>query len=210
MCAPNSIGRCKRRCRKRVVDDQPRAALAGDLRDRRDIDDVERRVGRRFQEQHLRRRASSPRATGRDRRHRPAYVSRRSAAGCPRSPCGTNRTSPSRQRCDRRRSDPESNAALTAAMPLAVARATGAPSSAAMRSSNIATVGLEKRLYWIAVILAGEAALPPASPTHRRSPRSETAPPPFPGTACASARRERPASARAICRAFCSSPWAFV
>jgi uncharacterized protein YggE len=35
--------------------------------------------------------------------------------------------------------------AVTAAMPLAVARAASAPSSSAMRRSNIATVGLEKR-----------------------------------------------------------------
>ena len=34
-----------------------------------------------------------------------------------------------------------------AAMPLAVARANGAPSSAAIRSSNIVTVGLPKREY---------------------------------------------------------------
>lgn len=39
------------------------------------------------------------------------------------------------------------NTAVTAAMPVAVARATGAPSSAAMRSSNMEMVGLPKRLY---------------------------------------------------------------
>ena len=39
------------------------------------------------------------------------------------------------------------NTADTAAMPVAVARATAAPSSAAMRSSNMDTVGLPKRLY---------------------------------------------------------------
>ena len=39
-------------------------------------------------------------------------------------------------------------AAVTAAMPVAVARAASAPSSAAMRASNIDTVGLEKREYW--------------------------------------------------------------
>ena len=37
------------------------------------------------------------------------------------------------------------SAAVTAAMPLAVARAASAPSKAAMRASNIATVGLENR-----------------------------------------------------------------
>ena len=37
---------------------------------------------------------------------------------------------------------------LAAAMPLAVARAVSAPSSAAMRVSNISTVGFEKREYW--------------------------------------------------------------
>jgi O-succinylhomoserine sulfhydrylase len=36
-------------------------------------------------------------------------------------------------------------AAVTAAMPLAVARAASAPSNAAMRCSNMATVGLENR-----------------------------------------------------------------
>jgi len=39
-------------------------------------------------------------------------------------------------------------AVVTAAMPVAVARADSAPSSAAMRASNIDTVGLEKREYW--------------------------------------------------------------
>jgi hypothetical protein len=38
-------------------------------------------------------------------------------------------------------------AAVTAAMPLAVARAASAPSKAAMRCSNMATVGLENRAY---------------------------------------------------------------
>jgi hypothetical protein len=38
-------------------------------------------------------------------------------------------------------------AAVTAAMPLAVARAASAPSNAAMRCSNMATVGLENRAY---------------------------------------------------------------
>jgi hypothetical protein len=33
-------------------------------------------------------------------------------------------------------------------MPVAVARAASAPSNAAMRASNIATVGLAKREYW--------------------------------------------------------------
>ena len=37
------------------------------------------------------------------------------------------------------------SAAATAAIPVAVARAASAPSSAAMRSSNMATVGLPKR-----------------------------------------------------------------
>ena len=37
------------------------------------------------------------------------------------------------------------SAVVTAAMPVAVARAASAPSSAAMRCSNIVTVGLEKR-----------------------------------------------------------------
>jgi hypothetical protein len=37
-------------------------------------------------------------------------------------------------------------AAVTAAMPVAVAQAASAPSSEAMRSSNMVTVGLEKRL----------------------------------------------------------------
>ena len=36
-------------------------------------------------------------------------------------------------------------AAVTAAIPVAVARAASAPSSAAMRLSNIAIVGFEKR-----------------------------------------------------------------
>jgi hypothetical protein len=36
---------------------------------------------------------------------------------------------------------------VTAAIPVAVARAAAAPSSAAMRCSNIVTVGLEKREY---------------------------------------------------------------
>ena len=39
------------------------------------------------------------------------------------------------------------NTALTAAMPVAQARATGAPSSSAMRSSNMEMVGLPKREY---------------------------------------------------------------
>jgi hypothetical protein len=39
------------------------------------------------------------------------------------------------------------NTAETAAMPVAVARPTGAPSSSAMRASNIETVGLPKREY---------------------------------------------------------------
>ena len=39
------------------------------------------------------------------------------------------------------------SASVTAAMPVAVARAASAPSNAAMRSSNIATVGLAKREY---------------------------------------------------------------
>ena len=38
--------------------------------------------------------------------------------------------------------------AVTAAMPVAVARAASAPSSKAMRCSNMATVGLPKREYW--------------------------------------------------------------
>ena len=44
-------------------------------------------------------------------------------------------------------------------MPVAVARPTGAPSSAAIRSSNIETVGLPKREYW----------KPPTSPLKRAS-----------------------------------------
>ena len=39
-------------------------------------------------------------------------------------------------------------AVATAAMPVAVARAASAPSSAHMRCSNMVTVGLEKREYW--------------------------------------------------------------
>ena len=42
----------------------------------------------------------------------------------------------------------QSSAAVTAAMPVAVARATSAPSISAIRSSNMVTVGLEKREYW--------------------------------------------------------------
>ncbi len=38
-----------------------------------------------------------------------------------------------------------SRAEVTAAMPVAVARAASAPSNSRMRSSNMATVGLEKR-----------------------------------------------------------------
>ena len=38
--------------------------------------------------------------------------------------------------------------AVTAAMPVAVARATSAPSSSRRRSSNMVTVGLPKRVYW--------------------------------------------------------------
>ena len=42
------------RRREHVVDDQPRAGLVGDLGDRRDVDHFERRVGRAFEEEHLR------------------------------------------------------------------------------------------------------------------------------------------------------------
>jgi len=37
---------------------------------------------------------------------------------------------------------------VTAAMPVAAARATSAPSRRRMRSSNMVTVGLAKREYW--------------------------------------------------------------
>ena len=50
-------------------------------------------------------------------------------------------------------------AAVTAAMPVAVARADSAPSSKAIRCSNMATVGLEKREYM----------KPGSSPLKRRS-----------------------------------------
>ncbi len=39
------------------------------------------------------------------------------------------------------------SAVVTAAIPVAVARAACAPSSAVMRCSNMVTVGLEKRVY---------------------------------------------------------------
>ena len=42
----------------------------------------------------------------------------------------------------------ERMAAVTAAMQVAVARASSAPSRMRMRSSNMETVGLEKREYW--------------------------------------------------------------
>ena len=41
-----------------------------------------------------------------------------------------------------------SSEVVTAAMPVASARAASAPSNAAMRCSNMLTVGLAKREYW--------------------------------------------------------------
>ena len=46
----------QRRCREGVIDDQPRAAIAGDLGDRRYVDNIKCWIGRGLQEQHLGRR----------------------------------------------------------------------------------------------------------------------------------------------------------
>ena len=111
------------------------------------------------------------------------------------------------RRHDRRLAERQRNVAVTAAMPLAVARATGAPSSAAMRASNIETVGLPKRRVLVAFGLALEAGLRFSGRLIGIAGGQEQRLRLFPEMPCASARRARPACARAIFRAFCSLPW---
>ena len=81
----------------------------------------------------------------RGRGRRPASIRRRSAAGTPRSRSGRSRTAPARRRRGRR---PRAGRPATPSPPpcRSPSRApSSAPSSSAMRLSNIATVGLEKR-----------------------------------------------------------------
>ena len=166
-----------------------------------------RGIGRRLQEQHAWSRAASP-----PPRRQIAAIHQRvgdaeARQDLPRSHAGRSRTSPWPPPHDRRSSAPTGTRPITAAMPVAVARATGAPSSAAMRSSNMVTVGLPKRRILIAADFALEAGfgffgrlIGIAGGEEQRLATS-------PGRACALCRRAPPRCAFSNFRAFCWWPW---
>ena len=125
-----------------VVDDQPRADRIGELGDDGDVDHLQRRVGRALQEEQL--------------GVRPDRLFPRFAVSVPSTSVVsmpyfgskvsiTQRQEPNSARAATTWSPARavhSSAAVTAAMPDAVARASSAPSSAHMRFSNMSTVGL--------------------------------------------------------------------
>ena len=121
------------RRREHVVDHERRAGRMRDLGDRLDVDHLERRVGRAFEEEGLGVRPHRVAPLRRGRCRRPASRRCRSAADDPRPRSGRSRTAPWRRPRDRRPCSWPISAVVTAAMPVAVARAASAPSSAAMR-----------------------------------------------------------------------------
>ena len=136
----------QQRSGEHVVDDQCRAALMGDFRDLGDVDEFQRRVGRALHKGRL---------GVRPHRLAPgvevgAVDERRLDAEARQQFFDDVKT---RAEQSARRDDMVAgfqlpiSAAVTAAMPVAVARAASAPSSSAMRRSNMATVGLAKREY---------------------------------------------------------------
>ena len=135
------------RRREDIVDDERAPRLMGDVGDGADVDDFELRIGRALEEEGLGVRPHGGLPLGEVR----AVDQRRGDAEARQQVFddmnGRSRTAPWPRRRGRRPSAAPSIEAVTAAMPLAVARAASAPSSSAMRCSNMATVGLEKREY---------------------------------------------------------------
>ena len=128
-----------------------------ELGDRRDVDQLERRIARGLEEHEAGRRRRAPPPRRRDRGRRPAPPRPRSAAGA-RSGCsGRSRTAGAPRPPGRRPRSWLISAACTAAMPVAVAAASSAPSSSARRSSNMRTVGIGDARVRVARLPIGEA-----------------------------------------------------
>ena len=146
MSAPSVDRLLQVRRGERVVDDDERAVVVGDVGDRLDVDAGEQRVGRRLQPHHRRcRRASRERARRGRSGRRPSTGAR---AGP--TPCRSGGTCRRRRRCRAGPVRPDGTRRRmlsSAASPLANASPWRAASSEATQVSSAERVGLPEREY---------------------------------------------------------------